>query len=108
LSFDQPLEDPNSFLRQRPLSTPVVLVSEENCLLAIGTMPVLTFDRDKFEEGLVYLMAYYYALHLTYPKCASTVLSVLQSEILDDAMHDGDATHSYKKSLAEWKDYLNQ
>lgn len=77
-------------------------------MLAIGTMPVVTFDRDHLKEGPVYLMAYYYVLHLTYPKCASTVLSVLQTEILHDAMHDGDATHSYKKALAQWKAFMNE
>ncbi|KAF7646907.1 hypothetical protein LDENG_00180720 [Lucifuga dentata] len=59
-------------------SCPVVLVSEENCLIAIGSTPVATFDRENFYEGPLYLMGYYYAFHLTYPKCISTLLSVLQ------------------------------
>ncbi|KAM7412343.1 hypothetical protein PAMA_022025 [Pampus argenteus] len=59
-------EDPYGFLRQRPLSCPVVLVSEDNCMIAIGNMPVTTFNTERFNEGLLYLMAYYYALHLTY------------------------------------------
>lgn len=42
LSIDQPTEDPNGFLRQRPLASPVVLVGEDNCLLCIGTLPVMT------------------------------------------------------------------
>ena len=71
-------------------------------------MPVMTFEREDFHKGLIYLMAYYYALHLTYPKCASTVLSVLQTEVLRDAIHEGHATHAYKKSMTEWKDYLSQ
>ena len=53
-------------------------------------------------------MAYYYTLHLTYPKCASTVLSVLQTEVLDNEIHEGDATHAYRKYIAEWKDYQSQ
>ncbi|KAJ8406840.1 hypothetical protein AAFF_G00297560 [Aldrovandia affinis] len=55
---------------------------EDNCMIAIGSTPVATFDSERFHEGLLYLMAYYYALHLTYPKCISTLLSVLQTEIL--------------------------
>ena len=104
----QPTEDPDCFLNQRPLASPVLLVGDGNCLLCIGTMPVFSFEKADFAKGIMYLMAYYYALHLTYPKCLSTVLSVLQTEVLHDAMHDGDSTHAYRKSLAEWKDYLNQ
>ena len=108
LSIDQPMEDPNIFLRQRPMTTPVVLVGEDNCQLCIGTMPVMTFAREDFHKGLIYLMAYYYALHLMYPKCASTVLLVLQTEVLLDAIHEKDENHSYKKSMSDWKKYLSQ
>ncbi|CAL8259555.1 unnamed protein product [Arctogadus glacialis] len=31
-------EDPNTFLQTRPLSSPVVVVCETNCILAIGTI----------------------------------------------------------------------
>ncbi|KAG8013679.1 hypothetical protein GBF38_022160 [Nibea albiflora] len=94
-------EDPDGFLRQRPLSCPVVLVSEDNCMIAIGNMPVTTFNSERFNEGLLYLMAYYYALHLTYPKCISTLLSVLQTEILQDSIHEQDLTPSYKKAIGK-------
>ncbi|XP_026024935.1 uncharacterized protein LOC113034299 isoform X1 [Astatotilapia calliptera] len=60
-------EDPEGYLRQRPLACPVLLVSEGNCMIAVGTTPVSTFDRKDLNEELLYLMAYYYALHLTYP-----------------------------------------
>ncbi|KAE8277873.1 hypothetical protein D5F01_LYC24085 [Larimichthys crocea] len=99
-------EDPDGFLRQRPLSCPVVLVSEDNCMIAIGNMPVTTFNAERFNEGLLYLMAYYYALHLTYPKCISTLLSVLQTEILQDSIHEQDLTPSYKKAIGEWKSFI--
>ncbi|KAM7404768.1 hypothetical protein PAMP_012083 [Pampus punctatissimus] len=99
-------EDPDGFLRQRPLSCPVVLVSEDNCMIAIGNMPVTTFNTERFNEGLLYLMAYYYALHLTYPKCISTLLSVLQTEILQDSIHEQDLTPSYKKAIGEWKSFI--
>ncbi|CAG5893726.1 unnamed protein product, partial [Menidia menidia] len=99
-------EDPDGFLRQRPLSCPVVLVSEENCMIAIGNMPVTTFNIERFDEGLLYLMAYYYALHLTYPKCISTLLSVVQTEILLDSIHEQDLTPSYKKAIGEWKSFI--
>ncbi|TKS66016.1 hypothetical protein D9C73_000072 [Collichthys lucidus] len=99
-------EDPDGFLRQLPLSCPVVLVSEDNCMIAIGNMPVTTFNTERFNEGLLYLMAYYYALHLTYPKCISTLLSVLQTEILQDSIHEQDMTPSYKKAIGEWKSFI--
>ncbi|CAG5850998.1 unnamed protein product, partial [Menidia menidia] len=99
-------EDPDGFLRQRPLSCPVMLVSEENCMIAIGNMPVTTFNIERFDEGLLYLMAYYYALHLTYPKCISTLLSVVQTEILLDSIHEQDLTPSYKKAIGEWKSFI--
>ncbi|KAI4829783.1 hypothetical protein KUCAC02_001451 [Chaenocephalus aceratus] len=53
-------EDPETFLRQRSLSCPVVLVSEENCMIAVGSTPLTTFQKEQFDEGLLYLMAYYY------------------------------------------------
>ncbi|KAJ8401495.1 hypothetical protein AAFF_G00384140 [Aldrovandia affinis] len=84
----------------------VVVVSEDNCMIAIGSTPVATFDSERFHEGLLYLMAYYYALHLTYPKCISTLLSVLQTEILQDSIHEGDSTPSYKKAIGEWKSFI--
>ncbi|KAJ8355224.1 hypothetical protein AAFF_G00084400, partial [Aldrovandia affinis] len=98
-------EDPDGFLHQRPLSCPVVVVSEDNCMIAIGSTPVATFDSERFHEGLLYLMAYYYALHLTYPKCISTLLSVLQTEILQDSIHEGDSTPP-TKAIGEWKSFI--
>ncbi|KAM3583192.1 uncharacterized protein V6R79_014190 [Siganus canaliculatus] len=98
-------EDPDGFLHQRPLSCPIVIVSESNCMIAIGNMPVTTFNTERLNEGLLYLMAYYYALHLTYPKCISTLLSVLQTEVLQDSIHDQDMTPSYKKAIGEWKSF---
>ena len=69
-----------------------------------GKLPTLHWDHasdDLWERGLsqgTYLpeggRAYYYALHLTYPKCASTVLSVLQTEVLRDAMREMPPTHT--------------
>ncbi|KAM3615164.1 uncharacterized protein V6R79_024334 [Siganus canaliculatus] len=98
-------EDPDGFLHQRPLSCPVVIVSESNCMIAIGNMPVTTFNTERLNEGLLYLMAYYYALHLTYPKCISTLLSVLQTEVLQDSIHHQDMSPSYKKAIGEWKSF---
>ena len=60
-------------MQQRPLSSPVLLVSEDNYMMAIGKTPVTTFTMDRLNEGLLYVMAYYYALHMTYPKCISTL-----------------------------------
>lgn len=102
----QSKEDPNTFLQTRPLFSPDVIVCETNCLLAIGTMPVVTFPKEDIYASMLYLMACYYAFHLTYPKCIATLLSVLQTEVLLDAIHDKDLTSSYKKAMVEWKKFI--
>jgi len=80
-----------------------LLFDGSRCVVAIGTTPITTFAKEDLCEGLLYLLAYYYAMRLTYPKCVATLLSVLQTEILQDAIHEGDATTSYKRAMAEWK-----
>ncbi|XP_063736726.1 uncharacterized protein LOC134862649 [Eleginops maclovinus] len=45
------VEDPNTFLQARPLLSPVVIVCETNCILAIGTMPVLIFPKDDIADN---------------------------------------------------------
>ncbi|MEQ2302472.1 hypothetical protein AMECASPLE_007118 [Ameca splendens] len=62
-------EDPEGYLRQRPLAC--LLISEGNCMIAVGTTSVTTFDQKDLFERLLYLIVYYCALHLTYPKCIS-------------------------------------
>ncbi|KAI4811628.1 hypothetical protein KUCAC02_014507 [Chaenocephalus aceratus] len=100
-------EDPNTFLQTRPLSSPVVIICETNCILAIGTMPVLIFPKEDIHESVMYLVACYYTFHLTYPKCIATLLSVVQTEVLLDAIHDCDMTTSYKKAMADWKKFIS-
>ncbi|XP_078141268.1 uncharacterized protein LOC144539602 [Centroberyx gerrardi] len=73
----QPTEDPNVYLQKRSLFSPVLLLDGSNCLVTIGTTPITTFAKEDLYEGLLYLMAYYYTLHLTYPKCVATLLSVI-------------------------------
>ena len=99
-------EDPNAYLKKRPLSCPVLIVSESNCLLAIGDEPIHTLPKCEVADGVVYLMAYYYTLHLRYPKCVATLLSVIQTEVLLDEIHEGDLTPSYKKAMADWKAFI--
>ena len=106
LSVLKEKEDPNVYLKKRPLSCPVLIVSESNCLLAIGEEPVHTLSKCEIADGVLYLMAYYYTLHLTYPKCASTLLSVIQTEVLLDKIHERDLTSSYKKAMADWKAFI--
>lgn len=77
-------------------------------MIAIGTTPVVTFGMEQLKNGLIYLMAFYYTFQLTYPKCASTVLSVLQTEVLHDAIHEADTTHQYKKAMGEWKAFISE
>ncbi|CAL8382720.1 unnamed protein product [Gadus morhua 'NCC'] len=103
--LDKVYRRPNTFLQTRPLSSPVIVVCETTCILAIGTMPVLVFAKEDIYDCVMYLMACYYAFHLTYPKCIATLLSVLQTEVLLDAIHDCDTTSSYKKAMAEWKKF---
>ncbi|XP_051519172.1 uncharacterized protein LOC127420714 isoform X2 [Myxocyprinus asiaticus] len=101
-------EEPNAYLKKRPLSCPVLIVSSSNCLLAVGDVPITTFPKDKVTEGALYLMAYYYALHLTYPKCVATLLSVIQTEVLLDTIHEQDLTPSFKKGMADWKAFVGK
>ncbi|KAK9977289.1 hypothetical protein ABG768_019110 [Culter alburnus] len=103
----QQTEDPTIYLQKRSLSSPVLLFGS-NCLIAIGTTPITTFAKEDLSEGLLYLMAYYYTLHLTYPKCVATLLSVIQTEVLEDSIHERDATASYKKAMAEWKEFIGK
>ena len=111
LSFDQPTEDPNSVLRHHRLASPVIL-EEENCLLSCAleprqwwTLPERTFIRDSstnVPDGTLLCPT------PDVPKCVSTVLSVVQTELLHDAVHEGDASQELGEYLAEWKDYRNQ
>ncbi|KAI4894750.1 hypothetical protein NFI96_033825, partial [Prochilodus magdalenae] len=98
-----PSENAAAFLGRHPLSSPLLLIDQENCMITIGKNPVTTFPKDLLHEGILYVMAYYYALHLTYPKCIATLLSVLQTEVLGDVLHEQDSTASYKRALSEWK-----
>ncbi|MEQ2303956.1 hypothetical protein AMECASPLE_022066 [Ameca splendens] len=61
-------EDPDAYLKKRSLSCPVLIVCSSNCFLAVGGVPITKFLKDKVDEGALYLMAYYYTLHLTYPR----------------------------------------
>ena len=74
-------------------------------MIAVGT-PITTFPEEELNHGLIYLLAYYYTMHLTYPKCLGALLAVLQTEILQDNIHDGDATPSYKKAMGECKSFV--
>lgn len=100
-------ENPNIYLKTRPLISPVVVVCETNCILAVGTVALLTFPKEDIEESMVYLLACHYTFHLMYPKCIATVLSVLQTEVLLDTIDEDDMTSSYKKALAEWRKFNN-
>lgn len=74
----------------------------------LHTMPVLTFPKEDIYASVMYLMACYYVFHLTYPKCIATLLSMLQTEVLSDAIHERDMTSSYKKAMAEWKKFITE
>ncbi|XP_070398342.1 uncharacterized protein [Nothobranchius furzeri] len=101
----QPTEDPAMYLQKRSLLGPVLLFDGSSCLVALETTPITTFAKEDLGQGLLYLMAYCYTLHLTYPKCVATLLSVIQTEVLKDNIHEQDTTGSYKKAMAEWKSF---
>ncbi|KAL6455286.1 hypothetical protein MHYP_G00362810 [Metynnis hypsauchen] len=77
-------------------------------MLAIGSTPVTTFPKENIDTGVLCLLAYYCTFHLTCPKCIATLLSILQTEVLQDAIHDRDATSSYRKALSEWKKFIGE
>nr|XP_054607445.1 uncharacterized protein LOC129167182 [Nothobranchius furzeri] len=104
----KPTEDPDAVLQKRSLSCPVVMFDGCKCVIAVGNLPVTTFDKEKLGEGMIYVMAYFYTLHLTYPKCVATLLSVIQTEVLQDAIHERDTTSYYKKALAEWYAFIGK
>ncbi|XP_042560561.1 uncharacterized protein LOC122129896 [Clupea harengus] len=99
-------EDPNKYLETRPLSSPVLLYDGTVCILAIGEVPVSPLEN--VFDGMITLMAYYYAFNLTYPKCIATLLSVIQTEVLSDEIHESDATRVYKKTMTEWKEFTTK
>lgn len=101
----KPSESPDSFLQSQ--GYPIVLLGGENCLLAIGPTPLCTFPRELFYDTILYLMGCYYAFHLTYPKSLATLLSVIQTEILQDALHERDITSSHKKAIVDWKAFID-
>ena len=76
------------------------------CILAIGEVPVSPLEN--VFDGMITLMAYYYAFNLTYPKCIATLLSVIQTEVLSDEIHESDATRVYKKTMTEWKEFTQK
>ncbi|XP_042560564.1 uncharacterized protein LOC122129900 [Clupea harengus] len=98
-------ESPDSFLLTR--SHPIVLLGQENCLLSIGPTTLCSFPKIKFHEAILYLMGCYYVFHLTYPKCIATLLSVIQTEVLGDGLHERDITPSYKRAIADWKAFID-
>ncbi|XP_069376319.1 uncharacterized protein [Paralichthys olivaceus] len=101
-------EDPTLYLEKRPLSSPVLLFDGSTTIVAVGNVPVTTLPQEDFSEGMLVLLAYYYTLHLTYPKCVATLLSVIQTEVIGDTIHDQDATSAYKKAMADWKSFIDK
>ncbi|XP_060780404.1 extracellular calcium-sensing receptor-like [Neoarius graeffei] len=96
-----PTEDPGVYLRRWPLATPFVLVGEGDCFLCAGNAPVASFPRSGLGESILYIMAYYYAFHMTYPKCVASVLSIRQTKVLGDKIHEKDQTTAFKRAKAD-------
>ncbi|KAF3837918.1 hypothetical protein F7725_009686 [Dissostichus mawsoni] len=104
----EPSEDPNTFLQKRPITSPVILVDSTNLLLAVGKISLMTLPKEMIHEAPLILMGCFYTFHLTYPKCVTTLLSVIQTEVLKDSIHERDLTHSYKKAIAEWGEFTKK
>ncbi|XP_077939168.1 uncharacterized protein LOC144411419 isoform X2 [Gasterosteus aculeatus] len=101
-------EDPALYLEKHPLSSPVLLSDGSTTIVAVGNVPVTTLPQEDFSDGMLVLMAYYYTLHLRYPKCVATLLSVIQTEVIGDTIHDQDATSAYRKAMADWKSFIEK
>ncbi|KAM9408140.1 uncharacterized protein KZ484_024336 [Pholidichthys leucotaenia] len=102
----QSTEAPEPYLRKRTLATPFVLVGPSDCFVCAGSIPIAKFERSRLSESCLFIMAYYYCFHMTYPKCISSVLSFLQTEVLGDAIHEKDQTVSFKRAKADWQALL--
>ncbi|KAL2097882.1 hypothetical protein ACEWY4_007089 [Coilia grayii] len=98
--------DPNMYLQKRPITSPVCIIVNNTCILAVGPTPLLTFPIEDINNCVLYIMACYYTFHLTYPKCIATLLSVLQTEVLKDKIHEQDLTPSYKKAMLEFSSFI--
>ncbi|KAF7708734.1 hypothetical protein HF521_017791 [Silurus meridionalis] len=95
------VSNPDTYIHRCMFSSPALLVGEENCIVVVGTTLILTFHKHLLHKGPLYHLSYYYAFHLTYPNCIAALLSVLQTQVLRDAIHEQDTTPSYKKAIHE-------
>ncbi|CAB4038490.1 Hypothetical predicted protein [Paramuricea clavata] len=72
-------EDPDQWLQQRKLETPVLLMAETNTLyLVVGKKIFCTFKNNEIPESVIGLPSSYYALDFDYPQSLKLCLSVLQ------------------------------
>jgi hypothetical protein len=82
--YVQPTEDPETFLNRRPLTTPLLLVDEnQDAFLCLGA-EAIQLPKRYLGDAALYIIAYCYALHMTYPKCVACVLSIIHTEVLGD------------------------
>jgi len=66
----------------------------------------MTLPRDMLLESLMILMGCYYVFQLTYSKCIARLLSIIQTEVLKDFIHESDKTTTYKKVLADCQAFI--
>ncbi|KAL2102434.1 hypothetical protein ACEWY4_001602 [Coilia grayii] len=62
------------YLQKRPITSPVCIIVNNTCILAVGPTPLLTFPIEDINNCVLYIMACYYTFHLTYPKCIATLI----------------------------------
>ncbi|KAL7833815.1 hypothetical protein AOLI_G00287750 [Acnodon oligacanthus] len=53
----EPTENPNTYLQRRPVFSPVLIICDSSCMLAIGSTPVITFPKENIDTAVLYLLA---------------------------------------------------
>lgn len=89
---------------RRALYTPLLLLDGSCCLFAIGIILITAFSKKKTWWKFILFhisdtLAYNYTMHLAYPRCVATLLSLLQTEMLQDSLHEGDNSPSFIHSI---------
>ncbi|KAL6487646.1 hypothetical protein MHYP_G00042720 [Metynnis hypsauchen] len=60
----EPTENPNTYLQRRPVFSPVLIICDSNCMLAIGSTPVTTFPKENIDTDTTTFPHYFNLLLL--------------------------------------------
>lgn len=83
--------------------TPVLLMGDDNCLIAVGSTPCTMLEK-KLKEGLVYLattMRSAWSTRNVLPPCS------LSCKRRFCPIHGGDSTSLYRKAMANWRGLID-